>query len=86
MRLVVLAEQVLAVVVAVWSAHYAVNVLARRQVGVLGEAREIRGTLVIEFDQDHGAVDAVVVDARRIRATDPGEAGAVDLPLQPHPS
>ena len=39
LRLVVLAEQVLPVVVAVWSAHYAVNVLARRQVGVLGESR-----------------------------------------------
>ena len=36
---------------------------------------------MIEFDQDHGAVDAVVVDARRIRAADPGEPGAVDLPL-----
>ena len=63
-RLVVLAEQVLAVVVAVGRAHDAVNVLARRHVAVLGESREIGGSLVIEFDQDHRAVDAVVEDAR----------------------
>src|SRR5438034_10698111 len=63
-RLVVLAEQVLAIIVAVWSAHDAVNVLPRGHFGIFGEARKIGGALVSEFDQDHGAVYAVVVDAR----------------------
>ena len=61
--LVVLAEEVFAVVVAVGGADHAVNVLARGQVGIFSESREVGGALVIEFDQDHGAVDAVVIDA-----------------------
>jgi hypothetical protein len=45
-----LTEQVLSVIVAIWSPHNAVDVLPIGQLGVLREAREVRGTLVIEFD------------------------------------
>ena len=80
-RLIVLAEQVLAIIVAVGSTHDAVNVLPRGQFGILGEPRQVGRALVIEFDQDHGAVYAVVVDARGIRAADPAEPSALDLAL-----
>src|SRR5499425_359894 len=53
--LVVLAQEVLAVVVAVRSAHHRVDVVARRVVVV-----ERDPPLVIELDQDHRAVHPVV--------------------------
>ena len=62
--LVVLAEQVLSIIVAVWSSDHAVNVLARRHGGVLGESRKVSRALMIEFDHDHWAVNAIVIDAR----------------------
>ena len=34
---------------------------------------------MVEFDHDDGAVDAVVVDAFGLGATDPGEIGVVEM-------
>ena len=59
--LVVLAQQVLAVVVAVGRAHDGVDVV--RVPGTRGPAQR-DGRLVIELDQDDRAMDAVVEDAR----------------------
>ena len=56
--LVVLPQQVLAVVVAVGRAHHRVDVDARRRVVV-----EDDPALVIELDQHHRTVDAVIKDA-----------------------
>src|SRR5215467_4907078 len=57
---VVLAEQVLSIVVAIRRADYAVDVLLRRLVGIGSELPKIRRPLVIELDQDHGALHAIV--------------------------
>ena len=78
---VVLAEQILAVVVAIGCPDHAVHMLARDLVGVRGELGEVGGTLVVELDQDHGTVDAVVEHAIRLGAADPGEPGLPDVPL-----
>jgi hypothetical protein len=42
------------------------NVLRRRRVGVHGELREVGRLLVIELDENHGTLDAVVEDAVRL--------------------
>ena len=65
-HLVMLAQQVFAIVVAIRRADDAMNVLAGRSVRILGESREVGGALMIELDENDGAMDAVVVDARRI--------------------
>src|SRR5947207_6803975 len=67
--LVVLAQQVLAVVVAVRRADHGVDVIARGRVVV-----ERHAALMIELDQDHRTVDAIVEDAILLDAADPGEA------------
>src|SRR5580658_822082 len=77
--LVVLAQQIFAVVVAVGRADDAVNVLMRGLVRIGGEAREVRGELVVELDKDYRAVDAVVEDAIGRAAADPGEIGVVKV-------
>jgi hypothetical protein len=76
---VVLAEEVFAVVVAVGGAHYAMNVLLGGLIGVGGEPGEVRGLLVVELDQDYGALDAVVESAVELGAADPGEPGVFDV-------
>src|SRR5438445_7475346 len=67
--LVVLAQQILAVVVAVRRADHRVDVLTRGRIVV-----ERHPALVIELDQDDRAVDAIVEDAVLLDAADPGEA------------
>ena len=62
----VLAEQVLAVVVSVWSAHYHVNVLVVWNFRILRQVSKIRRQLVVKLDQNHWTVNAIVEDARRI--------------------
>jgi len=61
-RLVVLAQQVLPVIVAVRGAHDGVHVLAGRYGAV---ARQRNGSLVVELDQDDRTVHAVVEDRVR---------------------
>ena len=60
MQLIVLAEQVIPVVIAVRRAEDGVEVVAGR--GFVGQADRARGVLVV-LDQDHRAVDTVVEDA-----------------------
>src|SRR4051812_20514948 len=56
---VMLAQQVLAIVVAVGRTHHSVNVIARRDVGFCKRDRP----LVIELDEKHRAVYPVIEDA-----------------------
>jgi hypothetical protein len=81
MRQVVLPQQILSVIVAVGCSHYAVDVLLGWLLGVVGKLREICGTLVIEFDEDDRALDAVVKGAIRLRAADPGEPGVIEMKI-----
>ena len=79
MREVVLPQQVLAVVIAIRRAHYAMDVLLRRLRGVGGKLAQVGGPLMVEFDQDHWAVHAVVERAIRLRSTDPSEPSVVEM-------
>src|ERR1700680_4363348 len=65
---IVLAQQVLAVIVAIGRAHHRVDVVARRHVVVVDDAR-----LVVELDKDHRVDDTVVEGARVIERADPSE-------------
>ena len=76
-----LAQKILPVVVTVGRAHHAVDVLACGLIAILSHGREVRGPLVVELNQNHRAVDAIVIDARLIRAAHPGEPGVVEVPL-----
>src|SRR5688500_6321490 len=69
--LVVLAEQVLSVVVAIRRAHDRVDVIACWHAA--RHAWKGHWILVIELHQDHGTLDSVIEDASRDSATDPGE-------------
>ena len=60
-RLVVLAQQVLAVVVSVRRAHHAVNVLAGPQARVFGEPCQVCGALVINLGPSP-------IQAKRVRS------------------
>ena len=71
---VMLTQQVLAVVVAVWRSHQGMDVVARRLIVVDRDA-----ALVVELDQDHRAVDAVIERAGRIAVSHPGEPGLVQM-------
>ena len=64
--LVVLAEQVLPIIVAVRRANDRVNVVARR---LLVPQRD--AALVVELYKDHGAVDAIIKDALVVKAAHP---------------
>src|ERR1044072_3272259 len=69
----VLAQEILAVIVAVGRAYDAVDALARRRIPGLGQADKTPRALMIEFEQDHGPVNEVVVNALGAGAADPGE-------------
>ena len=74
-----LPQQILAVIVAVRRPDDGVDVLlvrARRG----GEVAEVGRVLMVELDQDHRAVDAVIEDAAGIGFADPREVGAIDVP------
>ena len=73
--LVVLAEQILAVVVAVRGAHHGVDVLTVRRFGICRKVAQADRLLMIEFNQNHRAVDAVVEDTVRFNAPNPGKPG-----------
>src|SRR5947207_1915608 len=71
---VVLAEIIHTVVVAIRRAHYRVNVRAGRLVAVESDAR-----LMVELDEDHWAVDAVVENVLVTSAAHPHEIRVVDV-------
>src|SRR5688500_19292701 len=75
MPLVVLPQQVFAVVVAVRRAHDGVYMRAT------GDplARQRDGQLMIELDQDHRTLDAIVEHRIRPNVTHPGEPGLVQV-------
>src|SRR5215211_5044664 len=68
--LVMLAEEILAVVVAVRRSNHGMNVVARRLVVVEGDPG-----LVVEFHQDDRTVHPVIEDAVLLAAAHPGEMG-----------
>src|SRR5262249_3114998 len=79
MRQVMLPEQVLAVVVPVWSPHYCMNMLASRLFRIGRKAGQVCGRLVIEFYQHHRAVDAVIEHSALRRLADPRKPRAVQV-------
>src|SRR5688572_14152296 len=87
MLTVMLPQEILAVVVSVRRAHDDVNVLAVGDVWVCRQVPEVRRPLMVELDEEHGAVNPVVEDAVRRTAADPGERGPVEMLtdlLHPH--
>ena len=70
-----LAQEVLAVVVAVGRANNDVYVLARWLLRVHGEATQVCRPLMIELDKHYGAMDPIVEDALRIGSADPRKIG-----------
>ena len=74
--LVVQPQQVDAVIVAVGRAHNRMNVELRR----LRVGQKHPG-VVIELDEDHRTLDAVVERARRIEAADPAEMRLGQMPF-----
>ena len=79
MAQVVLAQQVLAVVIAIRSSDYTMDVLLRRLCRVCNKLSQVGGLLVIKFDQYYGTLHAVIKRAIRLRATDPGEPCLVEV-------
>ena len=77
-----LAEQVLAVVVAVRRAHDDVDVLAAGLAGIGGEMPQVGRPLVVELDQHHRAVYPIVEHAIVAIPADPREMRAVEV--SPH--
>ncbi len=75
--LVVLSQQVLAIVVPVRSPHDAVDVLARGFPPLY--ARHVDRTLVVEFDEDDRALDPIVVGAVRPHLSDLGKMRFVEM-------
>ena len=73
---IMLAQQVLAVVVALRSANDGVDVLMRGL--VCPGAAQAGGVLVVERDEHNGAVDAIIKDAGGVGAADPGEVSSVN--------
>src|SRR5262245_66232559 len=78
--LIVLPEQVRAVVVPVRSPDDRVDVLPIDRPGIGGEAPQPHRQLMIEFDQYHRALDSVIKNAFRLDTADPREAGAFYMP------
>lgn len=72
-----LAQQVLAVIIAIGGADHDVDVLLVGTVGV--DVAEARGGLMVKLDQDHGTVDAVIENRIRGVAANPGEPRAVEV-------
>ena len=74
---VVLAQQVLAIVVAARRTHHRVDVVTRGRVIVVDDAG-----LVVELHENDGAQDAIVERARIVERTDPGESRFAKMPLR----
>src|SRR5688572_10187168 len=67
---VMLAQEILAVVVAVGRTHDGMNVLTRRLIVVQGNAR-----LMVELDEDHRTVNPIIERAHLVTGTDPSKRG-----------
>ena len=72
---VVLAQEILAVVVAVRRTYYGVDVLPGRPI----DSRQCDGRLVIELDQNDRAVDSIVENAVGPVLADPAEVSLVEI-------
>ena len=70
-----LPQQILAIVIAVGGADDSVDVLARGSLG----AGQGDGALVVEFNQHHGALDAVIKNAVLFRAAHPAEVRGIEM-------
>jgi hypothetical protein len=75
--LVVLAQEIFAVVVAIRRAHHDVNVVP---VGLL-VLRERLTPLVVKLDDDNRALDTVVKHAVFFDSTHPGKMSLLEMPL-----
>ena len=75
MHQVVLTQQILSVIVAVRRTHYDMNVLLVGQLRVGCQVRKVGRPLMIELNQDHRTINAIVKDTLWLGATDPGEPG-----------
>src|SRR5262249_13524372 len=80
MLLVMLSEEVLTVIVPVRSSDDGVNVLPIYRLRIRSAAPQADRQLMIEFDQYHRALDAVIKNAFRLDSADPGEASVLNLP------
>ena len=78
---VVLAQKIAAVIVAIGRAHDSMDVVARRLVVIVDDAR-----LVVELDEDYRREDAVVEGAMVVDRADPGEMSSVEMALHLGPA
>jgi len=78
---VVLAKKIAAVIVAIGRAHDSMDVVARRLVVIVDDAR-----LVVELDEDYRREDAVVEGAMVVDRADPGEMSSVEMALHLGPA
>lgn len=74
-----LPQQILAVVVSIGRAHDAMDVLLGGLLGVGHKLREVRWALMVEFNQNHGTLDAVIKGAVVLSAADPCKPCVVDV-------
>ena len=75
--LVMLAQQIFAIIVAVGRAHNDVNMIFI-MLFVLGKRLAV---LMIELDQEHRVMDAVIENAVIFYAANPGKIGVLEVPL-----
>ena len=78
MGLQVLAQQILAIVIAVGRPDHGMNVIARRLAGLIFHQGAHR-VLMIEFDQDYRTVNAVVEHRIVVHRADPGKVGFIQV-------
>src|SRR5262245_50615095 len=76
MARIVLAQQVLAVIVAIGRTHHRMDVVAGGTIIVIDDAG-----LMIELDEYHRIEDAVVEGADVVEGSDPGKARRTEVPL-----
>ena len=74
---IVLAQQVLAIVIAIRRAHNRVDMVAGGFIVVVDDAR-----LVVELDEDHRIEDAIVKGASVIEQADPSEMRLTQVALR----
>ena len=82
MRQQMLPQQIFSVVVPIRRPHDDVDVVADRLLRIFLQMPRIGRSLVVKFDQHHGAVYPVIVDAVVSRAADPRETRL--LKVRPH--
>src|SRR5688572_1211448 len=78
MLLIMLAQQVLSIVIAVRRPHDRVNMLPMRDQRIVQVPQSNRA-LMVELDQYHRTVNTVIKNTVRVRSSDPGEEGAIQM-------